>query len=250
MLLISGEEEITARTAGLSTLIIVSTLVPLLGIIIIIMYHHVQRKNIEIAEKQKLMHFEELDRERQKILDKIQRDRNETEKKINEYLENRLNEEPRPSTSGTYNPRNISAPNIIHIDSDVETDDEFFEMPLPPIPTKSPRSVVSTGQISIIDNEAVGLDSPSSKWTYFETPKIQNKSESFRFPSRFAPPPPINIESNDEDETDKVKEDQIEREPNNIPHDVKDEDAQEIIRRSSQPIIVGVIPKVVLESEI
>lgn len=144
-----------------------------------------------------MLHFEEVEKERQNILDKMQKDYEKREKEIHEYLDNKLRKEERPSTSGL-SPKKIDVPNILNLDSDEGTDDEFFEMPLPPIPSKSPRSAVS-GQLSIIDNEAIDMDTPSVKSARFTTPKLQNISSSFKFPSpptRYAPPPPLNFESN------------------------------------------------------
>lgn len=77
----------------------------------------------------------ELERERQRILDKTLRKENE----IAKYLEE---EELKSSSkfSGTNEKPNV----VDHGDS---TDDEFFELPLPPIP------VVLSGASSIIEND-------------------------------------------------------------------------------------------------
>jgi len=191
----------------------------------------------------------------------MQKDYEKREKEIHEYLDNKLREEERPSTSGLS--KKIDAPKILNLDSDEGTDDEFFEMPLPPVPSKSPRSAVS-GQLSIIDNEAMNMDSPSVKSARFTTPKLQNISSSFKFPSppkRFAPPPPLNLESNYES----VQSTPSPPEPENfsptsvnveavVHSSIPDETAppipdQSSPRRSSAPVIIEMTPKSLLQSD-
>jgi hypothetical protein len=127
--------------------------VPILLILVLILYHHAQRKNKELMEKKKQEQFSEIEKERLKIYQKLQKDYAQKEKQIDEYLEielrNEKNSSPQPSTS-MLNKRKIIANQH---DNEDETDDEFFEMPLPPIPVKS--LAFSTSQISIIDNEAI-----------------------------------------------------------------------------------------------
>ncbi|KAG5681352.1 hypothetical protein PVAND_010796 [Polypedilum vanderplanki] len=178
---ISGEEEIAARTAGLSSVIIFGTFVPLLLIIIIIFYRHVKRKNEELATKEKEMQFAKIEQQRLTLYEKMRIEDEKREKEINEYLEKALLDEDLKATAS-------NELNKDEFDGD-ETDDEFFEMPLPPLPLTTPDSA----QTSIIDNEAI--ETPLVKIE--ETPKIEN---SFAFPPlrqrRIAPPPPLNFQLN------------------------------------------------------
>ncbi|KAL7028071.1 hypothetical protein ACKWTF_005711 [Chironomus riparius] len=189
----------------------------------------------------------------------MQKDYARREKEIHEYLDNKLREEERPSTSGLS--KKIDVQNILNLDSDEGTDDEFFEMPLPPIPFKSPRSAIS-GQLSIIDNEAMDIDTPSVKSARFTTPKLQNISTSFKFPSpptRFAPPPPLNLETNNESATStpspqeprnfsptSLNIESIVHSPNEVAPPIPE---QSTFRRSSAPIIVEMTEKSLLQSD-
>lgn len=228
-------------------LIIFSTFIPIFALIIVIIYRHVKRKNAEMEEQQKEFRFSQVEKERQRIFEEMQK---ENELREREIFDNKLKADEKPSTSGMS--KMIDVPDVLHINSDDETDDEFFELPLPPIPIKTPPRSAESGQISIIDNEAV--DSPSVKSVRFETPKIQNIRSSFQFPSpptRYAPPPPLNLESNYESAAlakPSIIDDENVASPTSIDVEALVH-AEMVDENSSKPIIVGMKPKSLLQSD-
>lgn len=174
----TGEQEFTARNAGLSTIIVFSTMIPILLLIIVISSRYIKRKNVEIEAREKEICFAELEKERQRIIDKMYHDHQQKEIEIVKYL----GEQEAKLAAQSPRPNQIQS-NAIDGDFKVEqidhgdsTDDEFFERPLPPIP--SPPSLKS-GQLSIIDNEKI---SSQTSRIIQETPKVENTSSIFIFP--------------------------------------------------------------------
>jgi hypothetical protein len=158
---------VTARTAGLSSVIIFGTFVPLLLILVIIFYRHVKQKNAKLAEQERQLQFAKVEQQRLTLYEKMQADDQKRAKEIDEYLENALKAEDMHATP--------QLKMIDELDGD-ETDDEFFEMPLPPLPAE---------QTSVIDNETVATASARVQ----ETPKIENAFVFPRVPLRHRPPP-------------------------------------------------------------
>jgi hypothetical protein len=164
---LSGEQEVTARTAGLSSVIIFGTFVPLLLILVIIFYRHVKQKNAKLAEQERQLQFAKVEQQRLTLYEKMQADDQKRAKEIDDYLENALKAED------MHAPPQLKM--IDELDGD-ETDDEFFEMPLPPLPAE---------QTSVIDNETVATASARVQ----ETPKIENAFVFPPVPLRHRPPP-------------------------------------------------------------
>lgn len=257
---LTGEQEITARTAGLSTVIILSTMIPLLLLIIIIFYRHLKRKNQEIAEKEKEIYFAEIENRRQQMYERMQIQHQKREMEISEYLDEALKREDmmlqQPSTSSAKQLKVIDVENTENVDHGDETDDEFFEMPLPPIPPRSPSAL--SGQTSITDNEAVEAKTPSAPSTakIQETPKVDNILPSFDFhppvPLRKAPtrPPPFKLPIF---EFDPTKLPPVPPRPPTLSPPATTEADSNLFqveeRRSSQPLIVDVRPKTLIESD-
>jgi hypothetical protein len=171
---------------------VLGTIVPLILLIIIILYRHVKRKNLEIAMMEQKNFLAEMERHRWQLYEKMQADHLKREKEITEYL---TKHQAQPSTSS--GPLNlIDAANVVDdADGGDSTDDEFFEMPLPPLPMKSPTV---SGQTSIIDNEAVESKTPTARIE--ETPKVGNAEHIFSTHFKFPPsptrdPPPLPLEN-------------------------------------------------------
>lgn len=190
-----GEQEFTARTAGLSSIIVFSIMIPLLLLIIVISYRYIQRKNLELEVNEKEIYFAELEEQRQKIYESMYNDQVREEIEIIKNLEKQRDIDGVPQIPSNQIPSNVidDDKNIEKIDHGDETDDEFFEMPLPPVPMISPNS----GKLSIIDNEGV---SPSTSFlaattSIQETPKMNNSGNVFIF-SQPTPTPADNLEDN------------------------------------------------------
>lgn len=157
-------------------------MIPLLLLIIIISYRYIKRKNVEAEAREKEIYFAELEKQRQQIVDKMYHDHQQKEIEIVKYLDE---QEEKLAQSST----NRIQSNAIDGDFKVEqidhhgdsTDDEFFEMPLPPVPTTpSPKS----GKLSIIENENVSAQTLAIE----ATPKIENTLNIFNFPEAPAVP--------------------------------------------------------------
>lgn len=181
-----GEQEVTARTAGYSSVIILATIVPLLLLIIIVFYRYVKEKNLEMAMMQEKEYFAEMEKHRRLLYNKMQAEHQKREKEISELLDRKLlDEKPSTSSGGGYNHAQFNMINVDNVDDGDLTDDEFFEEPLPPLPL--------SGQTSITDNEIVEAKTPSAKVQ--ETPKVDN-FQNFKFPpkpTRAPPLPPLQI---------------------------------------------------------
>lgn len=180
LLRFAGEQEFTARTAGLSSIILFSTMIPLLLLIIIISYRYIKRRNLEIEAAEEEIRFAELEAQRQKIYSKMYDEHHQKEIEIAAHLEKLEAENP-------------ALTEVVQIDHHGDsTDDEFFEMPLPPVPAVGTSSPTS-GQVSITDNEELPSITPSTSKVE-DTPKVDNAG--FRFPpqpTRPAPLPPLHI---------------------------------------------------------
>jgi hypothetical protein len=141
--------------------------VPLILLIIVVFYRYVKQRNEQIAVAERESLLAQLEEKRKTMYEKIQAEHRQREKEISEYFERQekqfKEEELKASTSQSKS---------IEIGGD-STDDEFFEMPLPPLPA-------SEEQMSVIDNEAVGRQSSVTK--FHGTPKIENVSPLFQYP--------------------------------------------------------------------
>lgn len=222
---LTGEQEFTARNAGLSTIIVFSTMIPLLLLIIIISYRYIKRKNVEAEVLEKEIYFAELEAERQRIVDKMNHENQQKEIEIVKYLD-----EPAQSSSNQIQSNAIDGDfKVEQIDPGDSTDDEFFERPLPPVP--SPPSLKS-GQLSIIDNETI---SSQTSRIIQETPKVENTSSIFNFPEAPTrpllppfPPRPPSLSPPRTPTTQATDNDQ---------------------RYSTQPTIIDLTPKPLLQSD-
>lgn len=254
----TGEVEFTARKSGISAIIVFSTIIPLLLLIIVISYRHIQQKNLETEAKEKEMYFAELERERQEIVERMYGDDRRKEIEIVKYLEEREKLDASP---------NQIQSNVIDVDKKLEqidhhgdsTDDEFFEMPLPPVPsTSSPQS----GKLSITDNEKI---SPSTARIQ-ETPKVDNTINVFNFPpqpTRPAPPPPgikgLNplplppVPPRPSSASPPISPPCSPKPENDPQNSMQPVDAipkpESLQRESKQPIVVDVTPKALLQSD-
>lgn len=151
-------------------------MIPVLLLIIVFSYRYIKQKNTESEIHEQEVYFTELEKERQRIYEKM-------------YGEQRI-EEFEPATKleqinvfqFASNP--ISTNKIDHEkqniknDHDDETDEEFFEMPLPPVPTVERENE----SLSITDNEGTLSPTPTISTSIFqETPKVNNIRRSFNF---------------------------------------------------------------------
>lgn len=255
-----GEQEVTARTAGLSSVIVLATIVPLMLLIIIIFYRYVQRKNLEIAMMNQENAFAEMEKHRWLLYQKMQADHLKRESKIEKYLEKQ--EQPSTSSMGGHNRLDLMNVNDAVDSGGDSTDDEFFERPLSPMPIKSPTA---SDQTSIIDNEAINPKTPSSSTSFGkveETPKVENNehvSTRFKYPSmpsRAPPPPPLQIPS----EISNFVPPLSSRSTTTISpsSSLSTSSSMEIIhpvfmnpnRISTHPVIIDITPKSLLESEL
>lgn len=154
---------------------------------LVISYRHIKQKNLELEIAEKEIYFAEVEKQRQQIYEKMYRDHAAKEIEINEHLkerEDKLNDLqvwPNQILVNEIDGLTKAAENVHHDDS---TDDEFFEMPLPPIPT-SPNE-----RTSIDENEDISAKI-SLTAVIHETPKVDNTSSVFLFPSPTRPAPPI-----------------------------------------------------------
>lgn len=137
-------------------------------------------KNLEREAKEKEIYFAELEQQRQKIYSKMYDDQHQKEIEIVKHLA----EQEEKLIDSELQANQIQSKLIdggeknVQIDHDGDsTDDEFFEMPLPPVPTASPKS----GKLSIFDNEGVMPSAPSTSKIQ-DTPKVDNISSAFTFP--------------------------------------------------------------------
>lgn len=125
---------------------------------------------MEIEEKEKEIHFAAMEEQRQKIYQNLYEEHHRKEIEIAELFDEKDNSKSRPNQIQS-NVIDELAKIDQHGDS---TDDEFFEMPLPPIPQSPPR----TGKLSIVDNAEVAAVTASVQ----ETPKVNNLPNKFKFP--------------------------------------------------------------------
>jgi hypothetical protein len=189
--------------------------------------------------EQEKNYFAEMERHRRKLYERMQAEHRQKEKAILEMLSR--HEQPSTSSGGGSNHAQfnlIDVANVDAVDDGDLTDDEFFEMPLPPIP----QSPAASGQISIIDNEEIEAKTPKVQ----ETPKVENVEfpRDFQFPPkpmRAAPPPPLYIPT----------QPNILRPRSNT---ASPETTYPIVmnpnRISTHPTIIDVTPKSMLESEL
>lgn len=229
-----GEQEFTARNAGLSFIIVFSIMVPLLLLIIVISYRYIKRKNSEAETKEKEIYFAELEKERQQIYENMYGEQQRMEIDSVKYLE-----EHRPEIVDTSQFRSNQIPsNVIDDEKRIEkiyqgdeneTDDEFFEMPLPPVPAISPKS----GKLSITDNEGISV-SPSTSIptsTSQETPKANNIDSVFSFPT------PANLHDNSSSRA---------HVSSNLPRSSANSETSDNL---GHPVIIDFTPKLPLQSD-
>lgn len=294
VLLLKGKAEFEARTAGLSTLIVLSSMIPLLLLIIIVAYRKINAKNLENDTEEKEIFFAELQRERERIrqnqnltyAEGRMKECEDVEKYLDEAMEKINFAQVEIQTSfemnkkgeiiGKLERKNIDV--IVVSDGDGEsTDDELFEMPLPPVPP----TPTTSDQYSLTNNEEF---SPTIRPipSLYDTPKIVNLRENqFQFPPEpKSPPPPLpnNVMTNLEQPTRDVemrkrnldltllppipprpgKSSSSNASPSSTsssssfptyssptsPVAISNED-----RKSSQPVIIETIPKSLLESD-
>lgn len=162
-------------------------MIPLLLLIIVISYRYIKRKNSDIEEKEKEIYFAELEKQRQKIYQQLYAEHHRKEIEIAELIDERRYERLNDPQSQPNQIQSNVIDGVVKIDHHGDsTDEEFFEMPLPPLPPSSPKS----GKLSIIDNEEVPFSTSQAQ----NTPKVSNITSSFKFPpspTRKAPSLPI-----------------------------------------------------------
>jgi hypothetical protein len=213
-------------------------MIPLLLLIIVISYRYIKRKNLEIEQNEKEIHFAAMEEQRQKIYQKLYEEHHRKEIEIAELFDEK----------DTKHNESQSQPNQIQskvIDGVAEcdqhgdsTDDEFFEMPLPPLPESPPK----TGKLSIIDNaEAVPVTASVQ-----ETPKVDNVLSRFKFPpspTGKAPSPPTKKKYHASSLPP------VPPRPSSIspPNSPKTESTER--RDSVQPVIIELTPKSLLQSD-
>lgn len=152
-------------------------MIPLLLLIIVISYRYIKRKNSEAEIKEKEIYFAELEERRQKLYEDMYENQHREEIETLKHLE-------QGKIVGVTQIRSNQIPsNVIDdekmlekIDHGDETDDEFFELPLPPVPAFFPKNV----KLSITDNEGI---SPTTSFIQ-ETPKVSNNISVFNFSQR------------------------------------------------------------------
>lgn len=242
---ITGEQEFKARNAGLSSIIVFSTIIPLLLLIIVVSYRHIKQKNLEAEAKEQEIYFAELEQERQKIYSKMYDDQHQKEIEIVKYL---AEQEEKQSNSplqanliqsmlidGREKPVQID-----HHNGD-STDDEFFEMPLPALPTPSPKS----SKLSIFDNEGVLPSAPPTSKIQ-DTPKIDNITSTFTFPpiSNHSAPTP-STQTPREWKFDPLSLPHVPPRPPSLssPSFSKSRTTENDQRDSTQPVIVDLTPR-------
>lgn len=213
-------------------------MIPLLLLIIVISYRYIKRKNLEIDEKEKEIYFAEMEKQRQQIYQKLYEEHHRREIEIAELFD----EQDGKRNDSQSRPNQIQSKlidGVAHIDHQGDsTDDEFFEMPLPPLPQSSPKS----GKLSIIDNEEI---SPSTSIVQ-ETPKVDNITNSFKFPpppSRKPPTPPVAktfVASSLPPVLPRPSSISPPTSPKNEKPDQRD---------SAQPVIIDLTPKSLLQSD-
>lgn len=215
---------------------------------IIVFYRYVKRKNLEIAIEQEKNYFAEMEKHRRMLYEKMQAEHRQKENEILAMLSR--HEQPSTSNGGGNNYAQFNMIDVVKasvVDDADLTDDEFFEMPLPPLPEQSPQSPTASAQTSIVDNEIIEVKNPTVKTE--ETPKVENVDESNKFnfplkPKRAPPPPPLHIPS----------------QPNFLPplpprpNTASPQTTYPIVmnphRISTHPTIIDVTPKSMLESEL
>lgn len=213
-------------------------MIPLLLLIIVISYRYIKRKNLEIEQNEREIHFAAMEEQRQKIYQKLYEEHHRKEIEIAESFDEKdakLND----SQSQPNRIQSIVIDGVAQFDQHGDsTDDEFFEMPLPPLPESPPK----TGKTSIVDNESAV---PSSAMAH-ETPKIDNGTSRFKFPpspTRKAPSPP------EKKKFDASTLPPVPPRPSSIspPHSPATEQADR--RDSVQPVIIEFTPKSLLQSD-
>lgn len=229
----TGEQEFTARNAGLSTVIVLSTIVPLMLLIIVISYRHIKRKNAEIEAMEQEALLAELEKQRLTIYQQMYDEHHQKEMEFFEEREEKLND----SIDVQSNVIDAKA-KVLHIDQrDDSTDDEFFEMPLPPVPLPSPMS----GKLSIIENEDIPLSATPSTLKINETPKVSNNDSSFKYPeqpTRPAPSPPVKKSFSPPLPTVPPR-----------PKSLSPPNSPKIDGDANQPLVVDLTPKSLLQSD-
>lgn len=124
----SGEQEFVARTAGISSLIIISSIVPVILIVLIISYRYVKRRNVELEQAEEKLRFVEVENQRRAIYHKMFESHRQKEAEIEKLL-NELEGRPQPAVP-VIETKSIKA-NPLGFDMQGEsTDDEYFEEPI------------------------------------------------------------------------------------------------------------------------
>ena len=160
-------------------------MIPLLMLMIIMCSRYVQRKNLDEEAKENEIYLAELEQQRKKVLELLNKDQ-EKEAEIELFLEQQLKNEELQNKRPTHLSLNVvHEADISYLSSDDisakkydqdSTDDELFELPLPPIP------IPSTSKIEETFNS--DEDNPSNLL-------FSNLSRQYRqFPPFFSFPPP------------------------------------------------------------
>ena len=150
-------------------------MIPILLLIIVFSYRYIKRKNTESEIHEQEVYFTELEKERQKIYEKLYGVQKPAEFEPAKNLEqiNVLHFSSNPISSNKIDHEKENIKN----DLDNETDEEFFEMPLPPVPI-----VEENESLSVTDNEGTFSLTPTISTSILrETPKVNNIRCSFNF---------------------------------------------------------------------
>jgi hypothetical protein len=279
----------------MTTLIVLMCMVPLLLVLIIVIYRKIQSKILETQSQEQEAHFAELRRERARIQQEQQREKEvEVEKYLDEEMEkidsSNVKVQSIVMEKGKGEIIDVIVVNPgVHDDEGELTDDEFFELPLPPTPSRpSSYSPIVTSakseKSSIVNNDEISLASSPSSFNpiSYDTPKIDNHQIMFKFPPspRRPPPPPpttVNLITNQFNDDNKKKNLKEAKEKRNLdltllppvpprrkfsesssstssnptsPTANFNSTSNTTNRKSHQPVIIETIPKTLLESDV
>lgn len=181
----TGEQEFTARNAGMSSVIVFSLMIPLLFLMIIMCSRYVQRKNLEEEALEKEIYLAELEQQRKRVFDLLYKD-HQREAEIELFLE----QQEKAEELHKIRPMHLSLKVVHEADKTSDaisatnydqysTDDELFELPLPPIPSTS-----KTKETFNSDD-----DNPSNLSFSISPRQYRKFPPSLNFPP--PPPPPL-----------------------------------------------------------
>lgn len=200
LLLYTGEQEFTARNAGMSSVIVFSLMIPLLLLMIIMCSRYVQRKNLEEEAEERKIYLAELEQQRIRVFELLHKD-HQREAEIELFLEQQEKAEQLQKIRPSHLSLNIVHEAEIPVKSSEanyyhdSTDDELFELPLPPLPIPSTSKNQETFNSDDDDNPSILPRHPPS-FNFppppSPLPDLISKGTSF-IPSLSTPSSPITV---------------------------------------------------------